>query len=292
METEMKKLYNYIWIDRNGEPRVKYYLSENPEVQTYDASSTHEATINNSSAMLTPISTSDVDVICSTPFDYRDKLKDLLKKIPDTLRVGIEQEFYIDGNPELVRDGHYCKSLGYGHEVFMTILHDLVREGLPITGGHQEVGSGQYEIQLSGDPLDICDQIVYMRHLIQKSANSHNKNILFGPKPFRKASGSGMHIHISYKDIPKLNIRDWANSLQKAHSKEWVLKYYGDGNDKRLNGECETCHIDECSIGQKGDRSAAIRVLDDRLEDRRVGANCVPYKAVYGLLKTIYRGKI
>merc|ERR1712151_533012 len=75
------------------------------------------------------------------------------------------------------------------------------------------------------------------------------------------------------------------------YAKEHIAEY-GEGNEKRLTGEHETCSIHEFKYGV-ADRGASIRIpretfLDKKgyMEDRRPAANCDPYKVTRRMMET------
>jgi len=70
------------------------------------------------------------------------------------------------------------------------------------------------------------------------------------------------------------------------------IEEYGEGNEKRLTGEHETCSIEEFKYGI-ADRSASIRIPRSAeatgkgyMEDRRPAANCDPYRVAGRILLT------
>merc|ERR1712176_1296414 len=67
---------------------------------------------------------------------------------------------------------------------------------------------------------------------------------------------------------------------------------YGEGNEKRLTGQHETCSINEFKYGV-ADRGASIRIPRETamsgkgyMEDRRPAANCDPYRVTWIMMKT------
>merc|ERR1712046_462266 len=67
---------------------------------------------------------------------------------------------------------------------------------------------------------------------------------------------------------------------------------YGEGNEKRLTGEHETCSIKEFKFAV-ADRGASIRIPRTAektgkgyMEDRRPAANCDPYRVAARILQT------
>ena len=77
------------------------------------------------------------------------------------------------------------------------------------------------------------------------------------------------------------HVQGAVEKLSKNHKKH--IELYGIGNDKRLHGGHETCHIDTFRAGV-GDRSASVRIPNTTksqekgyFEDRRPASNIDPY---------------
>merc|ERR1711971_1389747 len=80
---------------------------------------------------------------------------------------------------------------------------------------------------------------------------------------------------------------DAFGKVAKEHIKE-----YGEGNEKRLTGQHETCSIKDFKYGV-ADRGASIRIPRTAektgkgyMEDRRPAANCDPYRVAGRIIKT------
>ena len=76
------------------------------------------------------------------------------------------------------------------------------------------------------------------------------------------------------------------------------MEVYGEDNEKRLTGTCETQHYNKFSYGVS-DRGASIRIPTETamewkgyLEDRRPAANVDPYEAFAVLVETISSVKV
>merc|ERR550514_804326 len=70
------------------------------------------------------------------------------------------------------------------------------------------------------------------------------------------------------------------------------ISEYGEGNEKRLTGQHETCSIKEFKYGV-ADRGASIRIPRTAeksgkgyMEDRRPAANCDAYRVATRIMKT------
>lgn len=116
--------------------------------------------------------------------------------------VGPELEFFIlnEGSTTPVDKDRYfdASSNTYIDNQKKGLLNTLVRNGIAVEKLHHEVASGQYEMSIHyGNALEIADQIVLAKHIVERQADSFGLRATFMPKPFTNMNGSGMHVHFS-----------------------------------------------------------------------------------------------
>ena len=74
--------------------------------------------------------------------------------------------------------------------------------------------------------------------------------------------------------------------LELTHDEHMAV--YGQDNEQRLTGYCETSSFKQFKRGQNsGDRSASIRIRNGYLEDRRPASNADPYLVCSKIYETI-----
>jgi glutamine synthetase len=133
------------------------------------------------------------------------------------------------------------------------------------------------------------------RWLMEKICDINGLAVSLDPKPVGGDwNGAGCHTNFSTKGMredggDKL-IHQAIQRLQNKHHEH--IAAYGDGNEKRLTGQHETCDINTFRWGVS-DRGASIRIpwqvnKDGKgyLEDRRPSSNCDPYLVCHKLIET------
>mgnify|MGYP003352034569 CR=1 FL=1 len=107
-------------------------------------------------------------------------------------------------------------------------------------------------------------------------------------------NGSGLHTNFSTKTM-RDNYRNNQDTteiykaiakLEEKHDEHMAV--YGEDNELRLTGKCETSNFSCFKRGQSiGDRSASIRIRHGYLEDRRPASNADPYLVCSKIFKTV-----
>ena len=299
----------------------------------YDGSSTKQAFGSNSEIILKPqalykcpfrMNDYSYLVMCDTydtennPLNNNHRLK--AKKIFDNYVdqkpwYGIEQEFFMIDNDtksfleikNLEQIGlHYC-GIGLNSKsrmIMEELLDACLNAGLNISGINAEVAVGQWEYQIGPvEGIHAGDQVWISRYILQRLAEEHNVTIDFSPKPIKgEVNGSGCHTNFStcemrtkYNEISNLTglevINKAIQQLEKKHNEH--MEIYGNENNLRMTGTCETSSYDKFSVGV-GSRGSSIRIPTDTLknecgyfEDRRPGSNMDPYLVTSKIMETI-----
>lgn len=248
------------------------------------------------------------------------------KKTEEEPWFGIEQEFFLmhidDGLPAgfnpLIPQGQYYCSVGskntFERELIEHIAKCAMVAGIKLSGWNAEVAPGQWEYQvgpLTG--IDAGDHLWVLRYIMEKCTEGTMYYIELHPKPlifdFSKIefdpkfihwelptewNGSGAHTNYSTKAMREENgikvIEEAIKKLDTTHKQH--LNSYGEFNDLRLSGKCETSSLDKFTYGI-ADRTASIRIPTEvakngygYFEDRRPSSIMDPYKVTSLLFKT------
>lgn len=261
-----------------------------------------------------------------TPTNHRYNasiLFDSNKDAAESIWYGIEQEYFIynnktdkplgfsnscDGASMKPQGDYYCRmGNAFGKKIAHEHLNKCILADLEIAGLNAEVAPGQWEYQIGPCAgIEAADKLMMTRFILERVADTYDCYIKWHPKPLSKKygyygewNGSGCHVNISTQEMRDGGsdgdgfhyIMKAINKLEEKHSEH--MKVYGDGNEERMSGECETSSINTFSWGI-GTRNTSIRISNDvfnkkagYFEDRRPASNMDPYIVTSTIFKTI-----
>jgi glutamine synthetase len=290
----------------------------------YDGSSTGQATTEASEVILKPCALyknpfhnkelQSFIVLCSTyspdgkPLESNTRdhalhifLKEAVSK--QDIWFGIEFEYMMYNkdtgqpitNSSSSERTNYCSPIATGKNIVEEHMMMCLDAGIGYDGYNSEVVEGQWEYQIFGKGIDVADQSIVARYILERVADKHDLYINWHPKPFPDKNGQGKHVNCSTKAMREPGgiekIFHAVQLLSLTH--EQHMKVYGKDNELRLTGKHETSSFTKFSSG-RADRTASIRIGSRTVkagcgyfEDRRPASNADEYLVTSKLASTI-----
>ncbi|KAF5178109.1 Glutamine synthetase [Thalictrum thalictroides] len=294
---------------------------ENLPKWNYDGSSTGQASGEDSEVILYPQAIfkdpfrrgNNILVMCDTYTPTGEPLSSNKRynavKIFNDSRVvaeepwfGIEQEYNLlqkdfrwpigwpaGANPA-PQGAYYC-GVGadkvFGRDIVDAHYKACLYAGINICGINSEVAPSQYEFQVGPvTGISAADEVWVARYILERIAEIAGSIVSYDPEPLHGDwNGSGAHTNFSTKSMRNNGgyelIRKAIDKLGMRHKEH--IAVYGEGNERRLTGRCETADFNTFVWGV-GNRGASIRVGRDTekagkgyFEDRRPASNMDPY---------------
>lgn len=243
-------------------------------------------------------------------------------------QFGFEQEFFIidpaTNQPPYSDNGspnnqlYYCGSNSYTatlEQILKNTAQRLIELGITVHGYNMEVEPGQGEIQVFGNGIDACHDLMMTRYILTCVCADEGYDISFANNVLGEGfNGSGCHTNFSTSETrvsqptilcktPGMYAITKYLTFMENYSKTHAMnetdfeKVFGKYVCKRLTGKNETSDWKQFTWSV-GDRHTSVRVPfgvsnqgHGYIEDRRPGANVNPYAIVSHLLNT-YRAAI
>lgn len=302
-------------------------LSQLP-VWNYDGSSTNQAPGEDSEVLIVPVAMypdpfrggANIMVLCDcidpkgNPISTNTRAN--CAAVMDRAQshvpwFGIEQEYTlfekdgvtplgwpVGGEPK-PQGPYYCSAgydVSFGRNVMETHYRVCLAAGINISGTNAEVMPGQWEYQVGPcTGIDGADQLWMSRYLMIRVCELLEVNVSFDPKPIPgEWNGAGCHTNYSTAVMRKPGgFREIIRAVEKLGPKHQEhIQIYGEGNDRRLTGRCETASIDNFSYGV-ANRGASVRIPRSAekdgmgyFEDRRPASNMDPYLVTGKIVQT------
>lgn len=221
------------------------------------------------------------------------------------IKVGIEQEFYLESSDSKSNDHHYLCRIKEPFNAYLEELENILwKYGICVKSKHTEVAYNQFEIALYYDDLcKVVDQNNLMILLMQELAQKHKLNLILKEKPYSDLAGSGKHNNYSVFINNKYNIFDPKDNelflvilscyVKSIDEYQDLIKYAisSYNNEKRLGSKEAPSSIISISLGKQlnniiknkikqipplnldRNRTSPIAFVDNKFEFRGLGAS-------------------
>lgn len=260
------------------------------------------------------------DIELKTP-NFANKRNELAQLVEENKHedvwVGIEQEYVLYDRktnlplnwkgydePGWGQQGPYYCSVGghkaFGRAIVEEHMEKCLEAGIALFGINGEVMPSQWEFQIGTcGPMQVCDDLVLARYILERVAEKYDAYVNWHPKPFPNWNGSGAHTNFSTKAMRSEGgfevIQKAMELLAETHVTD--IENYGEDNHLRLTGHHETSSMKtfswDFSDRGKSVRVAAIVKTEGKgyFEDRRPASNMNPYLVLGTLFKSLFRKK-
>lgn len=320
LRSKTKVLYNI------GRESIK--IDDIPE-WNFDGSSTYQATGVDSEIILKPCAIfndpfrgengllvlCDVYDVNNNPLESNTRYvanEIFEKKRNEQPWFGLEQEYFLFKHSKPLgfefkdheKQGQFYCSIGsenaYGRIIAEKHLKACLDSGINISGINAEVAPGQWEFQVGPcEGITAGDHLWIARYILERIGEEHSISIDISPKPLKGDwNGSGCHTNYSTKKMREgfnnnsglYYINDAIEKLAHAHKDHMAV--YGEGNEDRMTGKCETCNYDVFKDGISNRGHSVRRGFNTMknscgyFEDRRPSSNCDPYLVTSKIFKT------
>jgi len=203
--------------------------------------------------------------------------------------------------------GQYYCAVGSNNIMVRSLIEDIankcLKANVKLSGWNAEVAPSQWEFQIGPlTGITASDHLWMLRYIMDRCTEETSFYIELHPKPIVNSlnvNGSGAHTNYSTKKMRDPNMDPLNASLtlysaiEKLSAKHTQhIDQYGDFNDMRLIGSCETSSMDKFTYGIAS-RAASVRIPREvsqigygYFEDRRPSSIMDPYKVTSLIFET------